>query len=142
MSTFIKAGFWEKLCNPCKGYKGWLNLDQFVKDNAHPYKVYTALLTQTGTDAPVATVLENTLGFDINWYYDDPGFYVFQNNTTGVLFDRNKTFIITPSDHTYNNNESPGFYWGTETPTPFIGIISPDGDDVLIQYPIEIRVYP
>lgn len=27
-----------------------------------PYKVYTALLTQTGTDAPVATVLENTLG--------------------------------------------------------------------------------
>ncbi len=26
------------------------------------YDVYTALLTQTGTDAPVATVLENTLG--------------------------------------------------------------------------------
>lgn len=30
MPTFIKAGFWEKTCNPCNGYKGWLNLDQFV----------------------------------------------------------------------------------------------------------------
>jgi hypothetical protein len=30
MATFIKAGFWEKTCNPCNGYKGWLNLDQFV----------------------------------------------------------------------------------------------------------------
>ena len=30
MPTFIKAGFWEKTCNPCTGYKGWLNLDQFV----------------------------------------------------------------------------------------------------------------
>lgn len=30
MATFIKAGFWEKTCKPCDGYKGWLNLDQFV----------------------------------------------------------------------------------------------------------------
>lgn len=30
-------------------------------------KVYRALLTQSGTDAPVATVLENTLGGDPVW---------------------------------------------------------------------------
>ena len=34
MSTWIKAGFWEKLCVPCKGYKGWLNLTKFVQDTA------------------------------------------------------------------------------------------------------------
>ena len=34
MSTFIKTGFWEQLCKPCKGYKGWLNLDEFVKSVA------------------------------------------------------------------------------------------------------------
>jgi hypothetical protein len=34
MATFIKAGFWEQLCKPCTGYKGWLNLDKFVKDIA------------------------------------------------------------------------------------------------------------
>lgn len=30
MPTFIKAGFWEELCKPCRGYKGWLNLDQLI----------------------------------------------------------------------------------------------------------------
>ena len=36
MSTFIKAGFWESLCKPCQGYKGWLNLDEFVNSRAVP----------------------------------------------------------------------------------------------------------
>lgn len=39
-------------------------------------KVYRALLTQTGTDAPVATVLENTLGGTVVWSYSDVGLYV------------------------------------------------------------------
>ena len=39
-------------------------------------KVYRALLTQTGTDAPVATVQENTLGADVTWDYDDAGIYL------------------------------------------------------------------
>lgn len=30
MPTFIKPGFWQTTCNPCNGYKGWLNLDQFL----------------------------------------------------------------------------------------------------------------
>lgn len=107
------------------------------------YKKYVALLTQTGTDAPVATVLENTLGFDVVWYYEaGGGWYTFQNNTTGVLFDKNKTWINTPADHTYSNNETPGMYWDTQNPVNFIGIVAPDGDGTLSQYPIEIRVYP
>ena len=31
MATWIKAGFWEELCKPCKGYKGWLNLDALIQ---------------------------------------------------------------------------------------------------------------
>jgi hypothetical protein len=31
MPTFIKAGFWEQLCAQCRGYKGWLNLDELIK---------------------------------------------------------------------------------------------------------------
>jgi hypothetical protein len=34
MPTFIKAGFWEQTCNPCNGYKGWLNLDSLIKNVA------------------------------------------------------------------------------------------------------------
>jgi|688.fasta_scaffold476118_2 hypothetical protein len=36
MATFIKAGFWQKLCDPCNGYKGWLNLDQLITDVVGP----------------------------------------------------------------------------------------------------------
>jgi hypothetical protein len=36
MPTFIKAGFWEQLCKPCRGYKGWLNLDKLISDIAGP----------------------------------------------------------------------------------------------------------
>jgi len=32
MPTFIKPGFWKETCNPCNGYKGWLNLDKFITD--------------------------------------------------------------------------------------------------------------
>lgn len=42
------------------------------------YKVYTALLTQTGTSAPVADVLENTLGFTITWVRTSAGTYQTQ----------------------------------------------------------------
>ena len=34
MPTFIKAGFWEQKCEPCNGYKGWLNLDSLIKNVA------------------------------------------------------------------------------------------------------------
>ena len=63
----------------------WLNpcCDQFCKDvkacvgdSTLPYKVYRALLTQTGTDAPVATVLENTIGANITYNYNSAGQYV------------------------------------------------------------------
>ena len=30
MPTFIKPGFWREICNPCDGYEGWLNLDDFI----------------------------------------------------------------------------------------------------------------
>ena len=39
-------------------------------------KVYRALLTQRNTNAPTATVQENTLGADVTWVYSDTGIYV------------------------------------------------------------------
>jgi len=52
----------------------WDGADYIVYDS-RPYKVYTALLTQTGTDTPVATVLENTLGGTVVWIRDGVGSY-------------------------------------------------------------------
>ena len=66
--------------------------DPLVAAGGSSYKVYTALLSQTGTNPPVATVLENTLDADITYQYSAPGAYaiVTPNNT----FIPNKTYTV------------------------------------------------
>ena len=55
MSTWIKAGFWEELCKPCQGYKGWLNLTEFVKSVIQVYPVPSVgLYAQTANSVPVS----------------------------------------------------------------------------------------
>ena len=55
-----------------------------------PYKVYVALLTQSGTDAPVATILENTLGGVPVQNYANAGTFSI---TSDGLFTDGKTTI-------------------------------------------------
>ena len=54
------------------------------------YKVYTALLTQTSTNAPTAEVLENTLGADIVWSRSQAGYYI---GTLAGAFIAGKTLV-------------------------------------------------
>jgi len=63
---------------------------QGIIDLAIPYKVYTAIITQSFTSAPVATVLQNTLGGNLTWTYDSIGSY--QVSSDG-LFTLNKTTL-------------------------------------------------
>ncbi len=59
------------------------------------YKSYIALISQTGTDAPTAIVLNNTLG-DVTFSYVGVGRY---NITTNSLFTLNKTFALTTNSN-------------------------------------------
>lgn len=59
------------IITPLKKIFNWQTASEKI-----PYKVYTALLTQTGTDAPVATVLQNTLGKPVVWTRIGSGNYV------------------------------------------------------------------
>lgn len=54
------------------------------------YLKYVALLSQYGTDAPVATVLENTLGGTVVWTRNDVGEYT---GTLAGAFTVNKTTV-------------------------------------------------
>ena len=47
--------------------------------SAPAYKVYSALITQSGNQPPIATVFENTLGFLPNWIRDTTGLYSSNN---------------------------------------------------------------
>jgi hypothetical protein len=73
---------------------------QDIVDTTRPYKVYTALLTQSGTNAPVATVLQNTLSGTITWSYSSVGNY--QGTLVGA-FPSSKTFFYINSEASYNN---------------------------------------
>ncbi len=107
-----------------------------VVNNTPPYRVYTALLTQSGEDAPVATVLENTIG-SLNLSYIGVGYYEINSNS---LFTSDKTFFL------YN-----GVIDGTiqitlnQTDESVLRILTSENnilqDELMFNTPIEIRVY-
>lgn len=103
------------------------------------YKVYTALLTQTGSSAPDTTVLENTLGSITYTYLSNGDFTI---NSAGLFTDENKIFVLTgPSTQT--PQLVPVIYWmGSNTLKLQYynnGVLANDGD--MYNLPIEIRVY-
>lgn len=60
-----------------------------------PYDSYVALLTQAGTDPPVATVLENSLGGTVVWTRNAVGQYIA--TLTGA-FTLGKTVVLITGD--------------------------------------------
>lgn len=100
------------------------------------YKVYTALLTQTGTNAPVATVLENTLGGDLVWSREDVGIY------TGTL---NEAFIENKTGVLLNSVDATGTYESYVESVNNVKIITisaeTNEDDYLNNSFFEIKIY-
>ena len=101
------------------------------------YLKYVALLTQTGTDAPTAIVLENTLGGTVVWTRSEAGVYA---GTLSGVFTENKTAIFLGA--AVGNIIQYGFWDSTN----FISLLTTEGgvaaDEKLYLTPIEIRVYP
>lgn len=65
----------SKIENQKRGGKDTTPLSEIKEYVEGGVREYVALLTQTGTDAPVAVVLENTLGGDLVWTRDGTGNY-------------------------------------------------------------------
>ena len=101
------------------------------------YLKYVALLTQTGTDAPTAIVLENTLGGTVVWTRSEVGVYA---GTLSGVFTENKTAIFLGA--AVGNIIQYGFWDSTN----YILLLTMEGgvaaDEKLYLTPIEIRVYP
>jgi len=67
----------------------------FANSYSLGYTVYTALITQAGAAAPVATVLQNTTGGTIAWTRSSTGRYVA--TLSGKTYVANKTAVIVTS---------------------------------------------
>ena len=101
------------------------------------YSVYTALLSQSDTDAPVATVLENTLGGTVVWARAETGVYTA---TLSGAFPVSKTGIFFGSTNAFSMN-------GYRISDNVINLATIDSsasaaDGYLNDTIIEIRVYP
>ncbi len=81
-------GFWYELTNAAapSDAASWQGIP----------KKYVALLTQSGTDAPVPTVLENSLGGTVVWTRDDIGSY---RGTLTDAFPDGRTFGLITSNN-------------------------------------------
>jgi len=104
-------------------------------DATRPYKVYTALITQTGTAAPTAVVLENTLGGVPLWERTGVGNYTA---TLTSAFTLNKTIVFVTGGNTVNN--ASGFRFDANI-VYLTSNNSTSLEDGLTLTSIEIRVY-
>ena len=110
---------------------------------APAYKVYTAILNQSGTNAPVATVLENTIGSMV-WSYGlfAPGAY----EVVGTL-PLGKSVVIAGPPNTFGpfSNVVLGTFSQVLANKIIIKSTNSSGtmqDGLLSNHFIEIRVYP
>lgn len=108
--------------------------------NSKGYQVYTCLLTQSGTAAPTATILENSIG-SIVWTRSSAGIYV---GTLSSAFTANKTWLQANwSDESASGNI---VFQLKRTSSNTVQLLSSsdgiNGFDVFTNLSIEIRVYP
>lgn len=118
----------------------WANLEDWLDSFDRPYKVYTALLTQSGTSAPVATVLENTLGGTVVWTRSDVGTYA---GTLSGAFTADKTFLVV-NQSSIADNRGFNFYRNDANSVALLSGLVTTGqatDEVLSNTSVEIRVY-
>ena len=109
---------------------------------ARPYKVYTALLSQSGTNAPTATVLENTTGQTITLTRVNVGVYQM---SFSLIAPQSKTFVLsTPaSNYIFQHISVAGGGTAVNISTAsLVGSTITPTDGLLQRTPIEIRIYP
>lgn len=108
------------------------------------YKVYTAIITQTGTDAPTAVVLQNTLGITPTLTRFATGNYRITASNT---FTANKTFCIVGQEA--NSGTGMNYIWASDSNDDEVLLQTYDGagfgaaltDDKMDRLAVEIRVY-
>lgn len=142
MPTFIKTGFWEKLS---KAPKEYLNLDNLIQSigGGTSYKKYVAIL-QNGSafSSPDVYVLENNLGFDINWSPLQGGqrFVAFGS----VFFPEFKTVCFSELNIDASSTDRySSLGWSTDTQLALY-VMQGDGNYATSfgSVYVEIRVYP
>ncbi len=112
----------------------------FANSYSLGYTVYTALITQTGTAAPVATILQNTTGGAIAWTRTATGRYLATIST--ATYTANKTAVLVTPGGSGNKILKPEDI--TTTTIEFYNINTQNGNEsdvIEATTTVEIRIY-
>lgn len=109
-----------------------------LSGNVTPPRKYVAILNQSGTNAPVATILENTLGFVPVWSYTSTGIYHL-TYAGGFPTEAKVAFFIISTAW----NHQVGIYWNSVNDiecytATFAGVYA---NTKLDDNTVEIRIY-
>ena len=107
----------------------------FANSYSLGYTVYTALLTQAGTAAPVSTILQNTTGKTFTYARTSGGDYTITASSS--LFTADKTIVFLNGGSAENNHD---IAWGRASDT-VINLGTHNSDGKFTAGSIEIRVY-
>jgi len=107
----------------------------FANSYSLGYTVYTALITQTGTAAPVATVLQNTTGKTFTYARTSGGDYTVTASSS--LFTTNKTIVFLNGGSAENNHD---VAWRRVSDT-VIDLKTHNSDGKFTAGSLEIRIY-
>lgn len=99
-----------------------------------PYKVWIGLLSQSGSAAPTASVYANTLGGNIVWSRTSAGLYA---GTLVGAFPAGKIFPVSG----FTDYAALTVFTVARASNDVVSVATPDGDGVLNNTPVEIRVY-
>jgi len=118
-------------------------VDQLTSRVNSGAKIYTALLTQSGTGGPSAVILENSIG-DIVWTRQSTGVYV---GTLAGAFPTGKTLVMFNSGGTADtvaDSVRAAAYYDSVNTVRVIVVGSGDSptDDELLNATLQIKVYP
>jgi hypothetical protein len=124
-------------------------LNEFVGSGGSAFAVYTALLSQAGTDAPAATVLQNTLAGAPVWSRVSGG--VYRATLAGAFPAGKVVVLLAPLPDLLSLGRLVYFYGvrlDDDTVEIKTGYFNPDSgalpktDALLSETAIEFRVYP
>ena len=123
-----------------KELNAWITVED-LSNKIKPYKVYTALVTQSGSSAPTAIVLENEIG-DIVWTRVDTGTY--RANLTNAFPPAKTGLIVGPVNFFGGSAMALGRESGDNIDRIELWVLDGFGNNVdgaLDKTLVEIRVY-
>jgi hypothetical protein len=106
-----------------------------------PYKVYSALLTQSGVADPVATVFENTIG-EITWTRDSESNGVYFDDSSSLFTEKIMLLLFANSSDAEGGQTIYSLQKQSNNRLFLVSALEGTAiDDLLYNTPVEIRIY-